>query len=76
LQSEYARLGIAQADAYEASRISNPTLSITALHHSGTPTKIRWRLTASFVELLMLPARKRLAAANTLARRSPSVRPS
>jgi cobalt-zinc-cadmium efflux system outer membrane protein len=62
MQSEYARLGIAQADVYEASRISNPTLSITALHHSGEPTKFDGGLTANFAELLMLPARKRLAA--------------
>jgi len=62
MQSEYARLGIAQADVYDASRISNPTLSITALHRSGVPTKIDGGLSASFAELLMLPARKRLAA--------------
>ena len=62
MQSEYARLGIAQADVYEASRISNPTLSITALHHSGEPTKFEGGLTASFAELIMLPARRRLAA--------------
>ena len=62
IQSEYARLGIAQADVYEASRISNPTLSITALHHSGEPTKFEGGLTANFAELLMLPARKRFAA--------------
>jgi cobalt-zinc-cadmium efflux system outer membrane protein len=62
LQSEYARLGVAEADVYEASRISNPTLSLTALHHSGEPTKFEGGLTMSFAELLMLPARKRLAA--------------
>ena len=62
MQSEYARLGIAQADVYEASRISNPTLSITALHHSGEPTKFVGGLSASFAELLMLPAHQRLAA--------------
>ena len=62
MQSEYARLGIAEADVYEASRISNPTLSLTALHHSGGPTKNDAGLTLSFAELLMLPARKRLAA--------------
>lgn len=62
MQSEYARLGIAEADVYEASRIGNPTLSVTALHHSGLPTKYEGGLTASFAELLMLPARKRLAA--------------
>ena len=62
MQSEYARLGIAQADVYEASRIGNPTLSITALHRSGVPTKFDAGLTASFAELLLLPARKRIAA--------------
>lgn len=62
MKSEYARLGIAQADVYEASRIGNPTLSITALHRFGVPTKFDAGLTASFAELLMLPARKRIAA--------------
>jgi len=61
MKSEYARLGIAQADVYEASRLSNPTLSITALHHAGDPTKFEGGLTANFAELLMLPGRKRLA---------------
>ena len=62
MQSEYARLGIAEADVYEASRIGNPTLSLTALHHSGEPTKFDAGLSVGFAELLMLPARKRLAA--------------
>lgn len=61
IQSEYARLGIAQADVYDASRISNPTLSITALHRSNTPTKFAGGITLPLAELLMLPARKRLA---------------
>ncbi len=60
MQSEYARLGIAEADVYEASRISNPTLSITSLHGGGE-SKFDGGLTMSFAELLMLPARKRLA---------------
>lgn len=62
MQSEYARLGIAQADVFDASRISNPTFSITALHKSGEPTKFDGGLTVPFAELLMLPARKRFAA--------------
>jgi len=62
MQSEYARLGIAQADVFEASRIGNPTLSFTALHHSGEPAKYEAGLSVGFAELLMLPARKRLAA--------------
>src|SRR4051794_27851042 len=39
IQSEFARIGVAQADVFEASRIGNPTLSLTALHHSGEITK-------------------------------------
>ena len=62
IQTEYARLGIAQADVFEAGRISNPTLSLTALHHSGEVTKLDGGLSASFSELLLLPARKRFAA--------------
>jgi len=62
IQSEFARVGIAQADVFEASRIGNPTFSLTALHHSGEVTKLDGGLSASFSELLMLPARKRFAA--------------
>ncbi len=62
MQSEYARLGIAAADVDDASRLSNPTFSITALHKSGEPTKFDGGLSVPFAELLMLPARKRFAA--------------
>lgn len=63
MQAEYARLGIAHADVYEASRLSNPTLSITALnpHEAGAAKKLDVSLSQSFADLLLLPSRKRLA---------------
>ncbi len=62
MQSEYARLGIAQADVYEASRVGNPAFFITALHHSGDPAKLDAGISTSFADLLLLSARKHLAA--------------
>lgn len=63
LQVEFARLGIAQADVFEASRIGNPTLSVAALdpHRNGEKTRIDAGFSASFAELLLLPSRQRLA---------------
>ena len=63
LQVEFARLGIAQADVFEASRIGNPTFSVAALdpHRSGEKTRIDAGFSASFAELLLLPSRQRLA---------------
>ena len=63
LQMEFARLGIAQADVFEASRMRNPTFSVAALdpHRSGEKTRIDAGFSASFAELLLLPSRRRLA---------------
>ncbi len=63
LQMEFGRLGIAQADVFEASRIGNPTFSIAALdpHRNGEKTRIDAGLSASFADLLLLPSRQRLA---------------
>lgn len=61
MAAEYARLGLAQADVVEASRIGNPTFSGSALKDGG-PSKIATGLTAPLADLLLLPARRRLAA--------------
>ncbi len=63
LQMEFARLGIAQADVFEASRMRNPTFSMAALdpHRIGENTRIDAGFSASFAELLLLPSRRRLA---------------
>ena len=61
MADQYARLGLAQADVVEASRIGNPTFSGSALKDGG-PSKITAGLTAPLADLLLLPARRRLAA--------------
>lgn len=61
MAAQYARLGLAQADVVEASRIGNPTFSGSALKDGG-PSKITTGLTAPLADLLLLPARRRLAA--------------
>jgi cobalt-zinc-cadmium efflux system outer membrane protein len=59
--AEYARLGIAQADVVEASRIGNPTFSGSWIKDHG-PSKITTGLTAPLADLLLLPSRRRFAA--------------
>lgn len=63
LRTEYARLGLAQADVLEASRLSNPTLSLAALHpqRSGEVLRIDYGLVQNFTDLLFLHSRQRLA---------------
>ena len=60
LASEYARLGIAQADVVEASRIGNPGFSGSALKDGG-PSKITMGLSLPLSDLLLLSSRRRLA---------------
>ena len=64
IQIEYARLGIVSADVLDASRLSNPTLSVSVLKPlSGNVSDlIAGGLSQSFSDLLLLEARKRLAA--------------
>jgi outer membrane protein, heavy metal efflux system len=64
LQIEYARLGVAEADVLEASRLSNPTLSLSVLDPrvAGTPSRVDAGISQAFTELLLLKPRKRLAA--------------
>ncbi|MEO8673414.1 MAG: TolC family protein [Tahibacter sp.] len=61
IAAEYARLGIAQADVVEASRLGNPTLSGSALKDGG-PAKLTTGLSVPLADLLLLPARRRLAS--------------
>ncbi|MBL8298096.1 MAG: TolC family protein [Rhodanobacteraceae bacterium] len=60
MAAEYAQLGLAQADVVEASRIGNPTFSGSALKDGG-PSKITSGLSLPLSDLLLLPARRRLA---------------
>lgn len=63
LKVEYAKLGIAAADVYEAGRLSNPRLSASILFvdEPGLADKIDFGLAQSFTSLLLLPARSRFA---------------
>lgn len=65
LKAEFARLGFAAAEIYAAGRISNPRFSGAFLEPSvaGEVMQIGLGLAISFTDLLTLPARQRLAAA-------------
>jgi len=61
--AEFARLGLARADLIGASRLSNPTLGGARLTADGASlTTINFAL--GLGDLLLLPARKRLSAAD------------
>ena len=63
LQATYEELGIAQAELVEAGLLSNPTLSaeVRFPRHPKLPYEID--VTQSFMDLLLLPLRKRQAGA-------------
>lgn len=62
----YAELGFAQADIYDASRLSNPSLGYMRLAADGGVSKTSWSLSQSFTELLFLGYRKRVARSQLL----------
>jgi outer membrane protein, heavy metal efflux system len=62
LRSEYARLGLSSAEVYNAGRLSNPTVS-AAILFGGEGNKTAFGLAQNFTDLLLLPARSRLANA-------------
>lgn len=59
----YARLGIAAADVYDAGRLSNPSFNASLLfsNRAGAADQMTFGLAQSFTDLLLLPARSRLA---------------
>ena len=61
VQLAYARLGLEQADWVEASRLSNPVLSLSALESSaaGERTRLGYGLAQNFTDLLFLRMRSR-----------------
>lgn len=61
--AEYAKLGLAAADVFDAGRLSNPTLSASVLFDTatGASTKTGLGLVQRITELITLPARTRLA---------------
>ncbi|HEY5559811.1 MAG TPA: TolC family protein [Steroidobacteraceae bacterium] len=65
IRRQYARLGLAQADLQDAARIANPTLSLAWLSPAnGGRDQTTQGISASFADLLLLPARRRLSAAD------------
>jgi outer membrane protein TolC len=64
IRRQYAKLGIAHGDLQDAARIANPTLSLAWLDpDGGGQDKTTQGISASFTDLLLLPARRRLSAA-------------
>lgn len=63
LRSEYARLGIASAEVYDAGRLSNPRLSASIMfsNEAGAADQLSFGLAQSFTSLLLLGTRSRLA---------------
>ncbi len=64
LQATYENLGIAQADLVEAGLLRNPSLSAEVRFPSRPALPYEINLMQSFLDLLMLPIRKRTAEAN------------
>ena len=58
---QYARLGLAQAEIYDAARISNPLFSFSWLDGSAGGEQIGLGLAQNFADLLYLSPRKRRA---------------
>ncbi len=64
IRRQYAKLGIAHGDLQDAARIANPTLSLAWLDpKGGGRDQTTQGISASFADLLLLPARRRLSAA-------------
>jgi len=67
LQATYEDLGVAQADLVEAGLLKNPVFSgFVRLPHSGPPSQanLEFDVSQEFINILFLPARKRIAATN------------
>ena len=64
LREEYARLGLARAEVLEAVQLENPRLSLSRLSVDGGGHNRTAGLSLPLVDLLVLPARARLAAAD------------
>ncbi|MBA4151552.1 MAG: hypothetical protein C0509_03230, partial [Acinetobacter sp.] len=61
----YAQLGLNQADWVEASRLSNPVLSLSAMRSNvdSDSTKIGFGIVQNFTDILFIRSRKQLAGA-------------
>ncbi len=65
LQARFEEIGIAQAELIEAGLLSNPSFAASFRFPSRPPsgTNIEYSVAQNFLELLLLPIRKRVAAA-------------
>jgi cobalt-zinc-cadmium efflux system outer membrane protein len=63
LKAEYARLGFAAADVYDAGRLSNPVFSAAVLYPdvSGQASQVTLGLVQSFTDVLLLRSRGKFA---------------
>ena len=63
LAADYARLGIARADAFQAARLANPTLTAAVLDSSvrTAPPQVELGPAQNFTNLLLRGAKKRFA---------------
>ncbi|MEQ2005564.1 MAG: TolC family protein [Limisphaerales bacterium] len=69
LQAEFESIGISQAELAQASRLKNPELATSwrLPTHAPTVLNAEFGLAGDFIDLLMLPARKKIAARNLAA---------
>jgi outer membrane protein, heavy metal efflux system len=65
LQARFEEIGISQADLIEAGLLSNPSFAASFRFPSRPPsgTDIEYSIAQNFLDLLVLPLRKRIAAA-------------
>lgn len=65
LQAEFEEIGIAQAELIEAGLLSNPSFAASFRFPSRPPsgTNIEYSIAQNFLDLLVIPLRKRFAAA-------------
>lgn len=65
IQATFEELGIAQADLVEAGLFSNPVFEIEVRypHQKRLRTNIEYLVTATFLDIFLVPLRKRVAAA-------------
>lgn len=64
LQEDYARLGLARAEVLEAVQVENPRLSLSRLSVDGGGHNRTAGLSLPLLDLLLMPARARLASAD------------
>lgn len=63
VQAEYARLGLAAAEVYDAGRLANPQFSVAVMtpDAAGAANQVTFGVAQRLSDLLLLPARQRLA---------------